>query len=160
MGIELEFTSLADDQFHQVGFSDPNGQAITLIEARTFSPGSWDSCNVCACGEFLEFSIATHSTADSQIFWEALGLKVVATGEAPHAWVRLSGHGLVLGLHQTARFHPGLSFRSPSLEARLQYLQAKGLVPKRGGPFAEGDQRGATLVAPEGTLIYLIEAEA
>ena len=36
--IEIEFAKLGDQQFHELGFSDPDGQRVTLVEARTFSP--------------------------------------------------------------------------------------------------------------------------
>jgi hypothetical protein len=62
----------------------------------------------------------------------------------------------VLGLHE-ASFRPGLSFRSDQLEARLEYLQAQGIVSRPGGPLANHRQRSATLTAPEGAAIYLFE---
>ena len=40
--IELEFSRLAADEFNEAGFRDPNTQLVTLLEARTFSPGSWE----------------------------------------------------------------------------------------------------------------------
>jgi len=157
LGIELEHAHLADDEFHQVGFVDPSGQSIMLIEARTFPPGEWDPHNVSACGEFLEYSLATDSIGRSRAFWEAFGFTSVASGETPHSWLRLSGHGLVLGLHE-ARFRTGLSFRSHHVAARIEYLKAKGVELRSGAPVAENTQRSATLLAPEGTALYLMEA--
>lgn len=156
LGIPIERAHLADDEFHRLDLLDPNGQVITLIEARTFSPGDWDAHNVCACGEFLEYSIATDSLPQSRAFWESLGLVAIAAGETPHAWLRMAGHGLVLGLHD-ARFRAGLTFRSQQVGARIEYLKAKGLEPKTTAPLAAAAQRAATLVAPEGTALYLLE---
>jgi hypothetical protein len=137
-------------------FEDPNGQAVALLEARTFAPGEWNSQNVSACGRFLEYSVATHSIAESRAFWEQLGFAPLAAGESPHAWVRLRGHGLVLGLHE-ARFQPGLCFRSAQLEARLEYLRAKGHGVRPGGPHSERIREAAMLSAPDGSAIYLVE---
>jgi len=39
-GIELQFLKAGEDQFNELGFLDPDGQMITLLEARTFSPPS------------------------------------------------------------------------------------------------------------------------
>ena len=156
LGLRIEHAHLADDEFHRIDIVDPNGQAITLIEARTFPPGDWDPHNVCACGEFLEYSLATDSIPRSRAFWEAFGFSAVASGETPHSWLRLSGHGLVLGLHE-ARFRAGLSFRSHHVAARVEYLKAKGLEPKTGAPLAASAHRSATLLAPERTALYLIE---
>jgi hypothetical protein len=156
LGIELETAHLADNEFNQVSFSDPSGQPISLLEARTFPPGEWNRQNVSACGEFLEYSLPTDSLGQTRTFWEALGCTAIAGGDAPHPWLRLAGHGLVLGLHE-ASFRPGLSFRSDQLEARLEYLHAQGIASRPGGPLANHRQRSATLAAPEGAAIYLFE---
>lgn len=156
LGIELEEAHLADDEFNWVGFSDPNGQPIALLEARTFSPANWNPQNVPACGEFLEYSLATDSVARSKEFWQALGLVETSAGLTPHPWARLEGHGLALGLHETG-FRAGPTFRSPQLDARVEYLRAKGLQIRPNGPFASGTSRCATLHAPDGTPIYLLD---
>ena len=156
-GVEIELAALADDEFNHVVFSDPNGQQISLLEARTCAPGQWNRHNVRACGEFLEYSLPTHSIDRSREFWEQLGLAPVANGEAPHPWLRLAGRGLVLGLHE-AGFKPGLSFRSAELPARLEYLRAQGIDARAGSPVAERERASATLSCPGGGSIYLLEA--
>ena len=158
-GIKLEFSRFGDDDFHQAAFSDPNGLLVVLLEARTFSPATWGSSSITACGKFLELSVATHSIEDSEEFWQTLGLSVVERGEAPQAWVRMSGNGLVLGLHQTANFAPALSFRCSELEARIEYLQAKGQRTQHGAPFAIGQMSAATLHTPHGSPIYMFDKQ-
>jgi hypothetical protein len=64
----------------------------------------------------------------------------------------------VLGLHEAA-FRGGLTFRSPHVAARVEYLEAKALRPRAGAPIAADRVRSATLVAPEGTHLYLLEAD-
>jgi hypothetical protein len=157
VGIELDYAHLADSEFNRIGFADPTGQPITLLEARTFAPGDWTRQNVAACGEFLEYSLPTESLAESREFWTTLGFGSTAAGNAPHAWERMTGHGLTIGLHE-AHFKPGPSFRSPHLDARLAYLQAKGVAGRAGSPIADRAQAAATLTAPEGTVIYLFES--
>jgi hypothetical protein len=157
VGIELDYAHLADNEFNRVGFADPTGQPIALLEARTFTPGDWNRQNVAACGDFLEYSLPTESLAESREFWTALGFGSTAAGNAPHPWERMAGHGLTIGLHET-HFKPGLSFRSPHLDARLAYLQAKGVTGRAGSPIADREQAAATLTAPEGTVIYLFES--
>jgi len=157
--IELDYAHLTDNEFNRVGFTDPTGQAIALLEARTFPPGDWNRQNVPACGEFLEYSVPTDQLGPSREYWEALGLVPIAGGEGPHPWVRLQGHGLVIGLHETF-FRPGLSFRSPHLDARVEYLRAKGVNVRPHNPIADREQHSATLTAPEGSVIYLFGAGA
>jgi catechol 2,3-dioxygenase-like lactoylglutathione lyase family enzyme len=156
LGIELEYANLGDQEFHRLGLVDPGGQPVVLIEARTFPPGERNPYNVSACGEFFELSLPTHSLGQSRVFWEALGFAPVAAGESPHAWLRLAGHGAVIGLHE-AHFAAGLSFRTDQLEPRLEYLRAKGVSVRAGGPLAEHKRHSATLAAPEGTPLYLFE---
>src|ERR1022692_3547759 len=38
MGVEFEFRRLGNDVFNEVGWLDPSGNLIRLLEARTFSP--------------------------------------------------------------------------------------------------------------------------
>jgi catechol 2,3-dioxygenase-like lactoylglutathione lyase family enzyme len=159
LGVDMTFTHLTDNEFNRVGFADPTGQSIALLEARTFPPGDWNRQNVSACGEFLEYSLPTESLSASREFWQSLGFTTKASGTAPHAWERLSGHGLTIGLHET-HFRPGLAFRSPHLEARLAYLGAKGISARHGNPIADKAQASAMLAAPEGTVIYLFESGA
>jgi len=157
--IELDFAHLGDGEFNCVGFTDPAGQAIALLEARTFPPADWNPYNVAACGEFFELTLPAHTLETSSRFWQSLGFTRVAAGDAPHAWHRLVGHGLTIGLHET-HCRPGLSFRCPDLEARGEYLRAKGFHARAGSPIADPAQPSATLMAPEGTLLYLFESGA
>jgi len=159
LGIDLAYAHLADNEFNHVGFADPTGHSIALLEARTFPPGDWNRQNVAACGDFLEYTLPTQSLPASREFWRSLGFEQTTSGTAPHPWERLVGHGLTIGLHET-HFRPGLSFRSPSLDARLAYLGAKGITARPGSPIADKAQASAMLTAPEGTVIYLLESGA
>lgn len=155
-GVELAFTRLAEDEFHQAGIDDPNGQRIVLNEARTFSPGVWQPELVPACGELVEYSLATGVLDESVAFWERIGLAVAESGEAPHRWARLTGNGLALGLHERAAFAPGLTFRAASFDARCDYLRALGLTVSPGAPVALDTEQAATLATPFPLAIYLV----
>jgi hypothetical protein len=157
--VELDYERLGDGEFNNVGFTDPAGQAIALVEARTFPPPGWDPHNVAACGEFFEITLPAEALERSSRFWQVLGFARVDGGDAPHAWQRLAGYGVTIGLHE-AHFRPGLSFRCRGLAARCEYLQAKGLSPRAGSPIADRAQRSATLTAPDGTPLYLFEKGA
>jgi hypothetical protein len=159
LSITLDDAHLADHEFHRVGFTDPTGQSIELLEARTFPPGDWNRQNVSACGKFLEFSLPTDALDGTRDYWQQLGFRPTGGGDAPHPWLRLEGHGVAIGLHET-HFRAGLSFRAPHLEARLEYLRAKGITTRLGNPLAARDQHAATLTAPEGTPLYLFDVAA
>lgn len=159
VGVELSHEHLADNEFNSVGFCDPAGHEAVLVEARTFPPGEWDARKVAICGEFLEITLPVLALEESCRFWQALGLSIDAAGEAPHRWRRLAGFGLTLGLHET-HCAAGLSFRCEGLQARLEYLHAKGLAARAGTPLADRGQASATLTAPGGTPLYLFEKGA
>jgi hypothetical protein len=155
-GVAPDYTHLEADVFHRIGFRDPTEQPLELIEARTFPPGDWNRQNVSACGRFIEYSLPTATLETASAFWQALGFVATESGVAPHPWQRLEGHGLTIGLHQ-AHFKPGLTFRAPHLDARLEYLRAKGIASRSSNPLATPEQRAATLVTPEGTALYLFD---
>jgi hypothetical protein len=159
LGIEFSHERLRESEFNSVGFSDPGGQPIALIEARTFPPGEHRPHNVAICGALVELSLPAADLRESTRFWGALGLLPVAAGEIPHRWQRLRGRGVTLGLHET-HCRPGLSFRCTGLDARVEYLRAKGLAPRAGNPLADPGQPAATLTAPDGTVLYLLESGA
>lgn len=158
-GIEFEFTQLDDDRFHEAAFADPNGQRVRLIEARTCSPPESTPDNAIGCGHFLEYSVASRSAEASAAFWQGLGFARLAEGGEPAPWIRVAGCGAVLGFHEGARFLSGITFGAASLSARLEYLRAKHFEPARRVPFAEPGRTAATLTAPEGTPLYLLETE-
>ena len=159
LGVDIAHEHLRDNEFNSIGFSDPGGQEIVLLEARTFPPGEWDERNVAICGELIEVTLPAVELAASSRFWLALGMTVVASGHTPHPWQRLAGHGMTLGLHET-HCAPGLSFRCDDLQARLEYLGAKGLAARKSAPIADREQTSATLVGPEGAHLYLFEKRA
>ena len=159
LGVELTHENLRDNEFNSIGFNDPGAQETLLIEARTFPPGDRDSRSVAVCGEFFEVTLPAADLEASSRFWRAFGLTPAASGEAPHRWERLTGHGVTLGLHET-HCAPGLSFRCDGLHARLDYLRAKGLGARAGTPIADRVQASATLTSPQGTHFYLFERGA
>lgn len=157
--IELEFASLGDQQFHELGFRDPNGQLVTLVEARTFPPLSDHAFGPSICGRFLEYSVATASLDRSRTFWESLGLVEIAGGVEPLPWARLAGGGLALGLYQATLFRSGPSFVASQLSARLEFLRAKGHAIAAGAPMFPPQRPSATL-GVHGLPFYLVEDPA
>lgn len=160
LDVELEFAKLGDQEFHEIGFRDPNGQLVTLVEARTFSPPIGAAPAPSLCGQFLEFSLATSSLDQSRAFWEALGFAAQAEGAEPRPWLRLAGPGISLGLYESALFQPGASFTAGQLGARMEYLRAKGHNARPGAPMAVTERHSATLTTAATLPIYLLEEPA
>src|SRR6266850_6277601 len=53
LGVEFEFLRLGNDVFNELGWLDPSGQRVRLIEARTFSPSKRAGTDTSQCGYFL-----------------------------------------------------------------------------------------------------------
>jgi hypothetical protein len=155
LGVVFELEELGSDQFHRVAFRDPCGRLVTLVEARTFSPAPRAGPRVSALGRFHEWSVATSSVEEAQVFWTGLGFKRTAASEAPHRFVQLAGYGLVVGFHDVGARADGLTYSAPGLAARIEYLAAKNVRVTPSAPFAPPGADGATLVLPAKTVVYL-----
>lgn len=160
LGIELAVRRTADDVFHEIGFFDPGGQMITLLEARTYSPGARDSQEETLCGYFVELSIPAADFARSQEFWERLGF--VATEEPEGPWPRLA---LTSDTLDIAFHRPGTAdrllfvFRRPDMRERVARLRELGVTLSSTLPRGLDPAANALLEAPEGTALLLLEGE-
>ena len=159
-GIELEFCRLGDQEFHELGFRDPDDQLVTLVEARTFAPPVAGEIAASICGRFLEYSICTADLARSQQFWTDLGLSLADSGTDPHPWSRLTGSGVSLGLHQTRRFQSGPSFAATQLDTRTAFLRAKGINADSGAPMFPTARAAARLRVAGALSVYLVSDPA
>lgn len=157
LGIELEFARLGAEQLHELGFRDPAGQRVTLVEARTFSPPAAAS-KPSALGYFEEFGIPTADLERSAAFWDALGLVAFEPERVPFTKVVTAGRDINIGLYDLDLRAPVLVFSATDMQGRIAALRERGL------PFAERLPRGmsarehAMLVAPEGTRLLLMNA--
>ncbi len=138
----------------------PAGQAVALVEARTFPPAEWDPHNVTACGEFFELTLPAQELERSSRFWQALGFaarrrrrgaaRLAALGR-PRRDDRPPRSPLPAGLE--------LSLRRSRRALRLPARERAGVrVPAARLRIAR--QPSATLTAPEGTQLYLLEKGA
>src|SRR4030095_4585105 len=73
LGIKFDFVRFGEEAFHELGFSDPSGHTITLLEARTFSPLEVGHAPTTAIGYFEEFGLPTTDGAAAIAFLGRLG---------------------------------------------------------------------------------------
>ena len=151
--IEFAFEKLADDEFNEAGFADPSGIIITLLEAQTHRP-PLEQHSRSLCGQFLEVSVSVDDLAWATLFWENIGFEVIGETSNPHPATRLRRETLSVGLHQ-ARCPRSLCFLGNDLDARSEFLEAKGFTPRPGTPMGHG----ATLLTPDGTQLFLFEED-
>ena len=155
-GIGLEFLKSGEDQFNELGFLDPDGQMITLLEARTYSPSSTPVARP-AAGFFGEYRYPVKRLDQAIAFWESLGFVATDTSDAgPTPRAALTSDGIDLCLYESGRREtPALVFYSGDLDASLDLLVQRGLEPK-----AEEDEilvaPCLALRSPEGTRIRIV----
>lgn len=157
LGIEFEFVRLGAEQLHELGFLDPAGQRVTLVEARTFSPPVAPA-SASQLGYFEEFGIPTPDLERSAAFWDALGLVAFEPERVPFTRVVAAGRDLNLGLYDVDLRSPVIAFSAPDMPARIAMLRERGLRFADRLPRGMNAREQAMLIAPEGTGLLLTTA--
>ena len=148
-GIEFEFCKIGLDEFNEVGFRDPDGQMITLLEARTYSPVHGTHVQPSLCGYFLEYRLGVRDVPGSAEFWEAMGFVAADQDEDPTTYAQVSRNRINLGLLQAKRrIESSLVFAQSDLDLVTGLIESRDLDVKHVG-------EGLHLRAPEGTLLVL-----
>jgi catechol 2,3-dioxygenase-like lactoylglutathione lyase family enzyme len=159
-GIELTSCRLGDEVFNEVGFADPFGHAIAVLEARTYSPVARRLTETSLCGDFARFSLPADDFAAAQAFWEPLGFVAAEQSQEPYPQLELTSDHLDIAFHPPrVSATPMIVFREDGMRARLARLRELGLTlePPPAGLPAAGNAR---LAGPEGTRLLLLEGEA
>lgn len=155
-GIEFEFIKLGTEHFNELGFLDPDGQMVCLLEARTYSPVVEPPTHS-RLGWFGEYRMPVRSAPEALAFWEPLGLLGHEHSRAADARL-LSCTGMNLGAHEDRRLRaPALAFYEEGMGARVEALVEKGFPVVRLVRDREGGFESALLESPEGLHILLLE---
>jgi catechol 2,3-dioxygenase-like lactoylglutathione lyase family enzyme len=156
-GIELAMRHTTDDVFNEIGFLDPAGQSVTVIEARTYSPVDHEDGSL--CGYFTEFSIPCGDFDAAQKFWEPLGFVATEEPDAPYPHLPLTSDHLDIAFHKPRTFEtPLLVFRDPGMKGRITRLRDLGITGSPDDlPRGLNAQSNALIQAPEGTALLLLE---
>jgi catechol 2,3-dioxygenase-like lactoylglutathione lyase family enzyme len=155
-GIEFEFHRLGNDVFNEVGWFDPTGQLVRLIEARTFSPSKRLANETSRCGYFSEIAFPAADRDLAKTYWEDFGFVGMEESSARMPHIACTSDFIDFGL-----YHPGdlrratLRFEVDDVGGALAHLADKGLVPNGEVPPGLRSVPAAMLLAPEGTAILL-----
>jgi len=161
LGIHFEFERLGEDVFNEVGFLDPHGQMVTLLEARTFSPPDLPASHTAQCGDFAEYAIPVRAFDAGREFWESLGFIAMYSPDSVFPRLTLTSDHLNLGLYRTRALRGAvLTFEAVQMERRIRELRERGYDLGEEMPDGLDAGRNATLRAPEGTLLLLLDCEA
>lgn len=157
-GIEPVTVNIGSEIFNEIRFHDPAGQAVRLLEARTYSPADRSALEASRCGEFGWLSMPAVDFDPVRRFWEALGLAAADEDAHPFPRVLLRGEGLDLALHRPRFFaEPLLIFRCVDMAARIAGLRELGFGPLQAPPRGLDAKANAVLTAPEGTVLLLLQ---
>jgi catechol 2,3-dioxygenase-like lactoylglutathione lyase family enzyme len=156
LGIELTVCRTGEEVFNEIGFEGPHGEAVRVIEARTYSPAVRSRGEVSLCGDFAQLSLPAADFAAARAFWEPLGFVATDEAEAPYVHLPLTSDHLELAFHRPRTFEaPLLVFRAADMPERIERLRSLGLAEEalpRGIPR----ERNALLSSPEGTQLLLL----
>jgi catechol 2,3-dioxygenase-like lactoylglutathione lyase family enzyme len=149
-GIEFTARRLADDDFHEAEFEDPDRHLLRLLEARTYSPPARPPAST--FGWFEECMLPVRDPERSRAWWEGLGFVTVGEGDAPWPHYALTSDTLNVGLYRTAEFDvPVLRFVHDDVRALREQLAAVDVEPETRLPRALDPLTHLLVVAPDGT---------
>jgi catechol 2,3-dioxygenase-like lactoylglutathione lyase family enzyme len=155
-GIHFEFRRLGNDVFNEVGWFDPTGQLVRLIEARTFSPSKRPAQATSRCGYFTEIALPAPDLEHAKQYWEYFGfVGMDELGDAlPH--ISCTSDFLDLGLYRPSDLRrASLRFEVDDVGGALAQLAEIGVLPSGEIPPALRGTPAAVLTAPEGTAILM-----
>src|SRR5690606_17555539 len=101
LGVDFDELQVAADVFNFATFSDPTGQRVVLIEARTFSPPALDVHKPTTCGYFAEYGIPVREPAEARAFWEPLGFVAMEEELDPFPRTELTSDHLNLAFYRS-----------------------------------------------------------
>jgi catechol 2,3-dioxygenase-like lactoylglutathione lyase family enzyme len=155
-GIELVFAVTGEDAFNEIGFTDPAGQMVRVLEARTYSPPA-HAGEGSLCGYFAEFSIPAAEFEREKNFWEPLGFVATDESETPYLHLPLTSDHLNIAFHRPRTLdRPMLVFADESMQERIARLRERDIPLASGMPRGLDAAGNALLEAPEGTALLLI----
>ena len=156
LGLEFEFRRLGNNVFNEVGWRDPSGHLIRLVEARTFSPSKRPTTDHAACGYFLEIVLPSQNIEDSKSFWERLGFVGMDEPGTRLPHVCCTSDTINIGLYDPSELpDAALLFDADDIPGRVARLAQLGVQAARRPPASLQRGPAALFVAPEGTPILM-----
>jgi hypothetical protein len=155
-GFNFDYLKVDEDVFNEVGFLDPDGHLVTMIEARTFTPADLDTV-ISLCGRWFEICLPAKDALRSGRFWAPLAPELLRVREEPTTHMRFNAAGASLGLSESiALAGPSLCFRCDDREAVWIALAKHGFAHQE---FPGFEGAFMALEAPEGTMLYLFNED-
>jgi catechol 2,3-dioxygenase-like lactoylglutathione lyase family enzyme len=159
-GITLARCEIGPEVFNQVGFRDPFGQAIRVLEARTYSPVTRRPSDMSLCGYFEEVSMPAANLEAAKEFWEPLGFVATDEEDIPYVHLPLTSDYVNIAFHRPRTLdRPMLVFSDANMAARIARLRELSFRFCEELPRGLDASENALLESPEGTPILLRQGE-
>jgi catechol 2,3-dioxygenase-like lactoylglutathione lyase family enzyme len=160
LGVALTTRKTGDDVFNEIGFLDPFGQPVTVLEARTYSPVERKPEEVSLCGYFNEISMPVRDFEAAKLFWEPLGFVATEESDIPYVHLPLTSDHIDIAFHRPRTFDvPMLVFQDPDMPARIAQLREQGIRISDELPRGLEPTGNALIETPDGTSILLLHEE-
>jgi hypothetical protein len=155
-GFDFNLLKIDTDVFNELGLRDRDGNMISMIEARTFTPPHED-VGPSMCGRWFELSLAAKDAMRAGRFWAPLAPAMLELREEPTAHLRFDAAGMPLGLSEhSALRQPSPCFVCEDLTSVLADVERHGLNIDTNPRY---ESSFMSIRAPEGTTLYLFEAD-
>ena len=160
-GIALTRCEIDPEVFNQISFSDPFGQAISVLEARTYSPVTRRPADMSLCGYFEEVSLPVANFDTAKTFWEPLGFVATDEEDVPYVHLPLTSDHINIAFHRPRTLdRPMLVFSDADMTSRIARLRESNFRFSEELPRGLDSNQNALLESPEGTPILLLQAES
>jgi catechol 2,3-dioxygenase-like lactoylglutathione lyase family enzyme len=157
LGVEFDVRRLGNDVFNELGWLDPSGHRVRLVEARTFSPMKRAPTQMSLCGYFEEIALPSPDVQRAKEYWEKLGFVGIDELEALLPHVSCTSDSIDLGLYEPSHLaRPALVFDAGDVPTTLKRLADEGVSSSTQLPPPLRGLAAGLLIAPEGTLILLM----
>jgi catechol 2,3-dioxygenase-like lactoylglutathione lyase family enzyme len=159
-GISLTRVHVEPEVFNEIGFRDPFGQPISVLEARTYSPVASSPQKTSLCGYFDELSMPVANFETAKEFWEPLGFVATDESDDPYLRLPLTSDYLNIAFHRARTLdRPMLVFRDPDMGTRLGRLRDLGVAFSDELPRGLDASENALIESPEGASLLLLRSE-
>lgn len=155
-GYDFDFMRLDEDVFNKLGFRDLDGNAVVMVEARTFHMTE-EAENDSACGSWFELTLPVRDTVRAARFWAPIAPTLLEMREEPTTHMRFDATGVALGLSESIALEaPSLCFKCGDRPGLMELLELRGLEHQK---FPGYEGAFVAIKAPEGTMLYAFEED-
>jgi catechol 2,3-dioxygenase-like lactoylglutathione lyase family enzyme len=103
---------------------DPSNMGITLIQLDVNKLPTPDDSSFTILGKFAEISIPVNDLAASLHYYTRFGFSIIASGDAPLPWAKVSDQNLTLGFYETDLI-TGIAFTYDSMDMEKTTTELK-----------------------------------